>query len=105
MSSPSVEPFWANFKYERLPVFCFICGILGHSEKFCPKLFADQVEDFVRPYGAFMRAPDKRIQRQIGARWLRDSMANPVMPDSEIGPIQKPVSPKVELLDRAVLSN
>ncbi|XP_021725922.1 uncharacterized protein LOC110693106 [Chenopodium quinoa] len=24
-----------EFKYERLPYFCFACGIMGHSEKYC----------------------------------------------------------------------
>lgn len=26
---------WVNFKYEAIPTFCFICGIIGHNEKFC----------------------------------------------------------------------
>ncbi|XP_074342621.1 uncharacterized protein LOC141680236 [Apium graveolens] len=30
---------WVNFKYEAIPTFCFICGIIGHGEKFCDKLF------------------------------------------------------------------
>ncbi|XVF48482.1 hypothetical protein PTKIN_Ptkin03bG0193900 [Pterospermum kingtungense] len=29
-----------NFKYERLLIFCFVCGFLGHTKKFCPKLFS-----------------------------------------------------------------
>lgn len=28
---------WANFKYEGVPTFCFICGLIGHSEKFYEK--------------------------------------------------------------------
>uniref|UniRef100_A0A2C9W061 DUF4283 domain-containing protein n=1 Tax=Manihot esculenta TaxID=3983 RepID=A0A2C9W061_MANES len=35
------ERFTMNFKYERLPIFCFICDKLGHSEGFCEKLFDD----------------------------------------------------------------
>lgn len=27
-----------KFKYERLGVFCFICGCIGHSERSCNKM-------------------------------------------------------------------
>ena len=29
------EKHWVNFKYERLPNFCFWCGHLNHSDKDC----------------------------------------------------------------------
>uniref|UniRef100_A0A803PKY1 Zinc knuckle CX2CX4HX4C domain-containing protein n=1 Tax=Cannabis sativa TaxID=3483 RepID=A0A803PKY1_CANSA len=73
--------FWANFKYERVPTFCFICGILGHGERFCPRVFDFNQEKVVKPYGLFMKAPDRRSQKQIGARWLRDNMARPLQTD------------------------
>ncbi|XP_074323639.1 uncharacterized protein LOC141660543 [Apium graveolens] len=25
---------WVNFKYESIPTFCFICGLMGHNKKF-----------------------------------------------------------------------
>ena len=31
---------WVSFKYERLPLFCHCCGLLGHDIKHCAKLFA-----------------------------------------------------------------
>ncbi|KAM6553201.1 hypothetical protein CsatB_013963 [Cannabis sativa] len=77
------EWYWANFKYERVPTFCFICGvivgiyfttildlltIIGHSEKFCHRLFEESLESIVKSYGLFMKAPDRKQHRQIGAR-------------------------------------
>lgn len=51
---------WINFKYENVPSFCFICGIVGHSEKFCSRLFDTPENEIVRPYGAWMRAPFRK---------------------------------------------
>lgn len=101
MSTVRSEPFWANFKYERLPTFCFLCGILGHSDKFCPKFFDNPDAEVVRPYDLFMRAPDRKVSRQICARWLRDSMANPLMADSEIGLLNKEESSGIDADTRA----
>ncbi|MBA0787457.1 hypothetical protein Gotri_025211, partial [Gossypium trilobum] len=30
------KQFYGKFKYEKLTLFCFLCGCLGHSDKFCP---------------------------------------------------------------------
>ncbi|KAL8481316.1 hypothetical protein ACS0TY_027726 [Phlomoides rotata] len=35
----------AEFKYEKLHVFCFICGKLDHIESFCDKLYESNGED------------------------------------------------------------
>lgn len=66
------ECSWINFKYENVPTFCFICGFLGHSEKFCSKLFDTPEQDIIKPYGAWLRAPFKRQVKPIGAKWLRN---------------------------------
>ena len=43
------EKYWVTFKYERLPNFCFLCGVLGHDEKHCSG-FQGKSEDH-RQYG------------------------------------------------------
>ena len=52
-----MEDGWVHFKYERLPIFCYRCGILGHQERECPStrrgcITADE-EDL--QYGPWLR--------------------------------------------------
>lgn len=54
------EWFWVNFKYENVPSFCFIRGIIGHSDRFCSQLFEKEEHEIVKPYGAWLRAPPRR---------------------------------------------
>ncbi|KAM6586585.1 uncharacterized protein LOC115717479 [Cannabis sativa] len=67
------EWIWITFKYENIPTFCFICGILGHSERFCPKLFETPKHEITKPYGDWMKAPFRRSTKLIGEQWLRNS--------------------------------
>ncbi|XP_060965472.1 uncharacterized protein LOC133034398 [Cannabis sativa] len=64
--------FWVHFKYERVPTFCFICGVMGHSDKFCSKLFQQPLDQIAKPYGDFMIAQPQRSYKHLGARWLRN---------------------------------
>ncbi|MCI57990.1 hypothetical protein A2U01_0079243, partial [Trifolium medium] len=34
-----------RFKYERLGLFCFVCGIMGHAESRCEIRFAMENDD------------------------------------------------------------
>lgn len=51
------EWMWIKFKYERLPLFCFYCGLIGHFEKFCESLFDDKRNNGDRVYDDSLRAP------------------------------------------------
>ncbi|KAK1363579.1 hypothetical protein POM88_039140 [Heracleum sosnowskyi] len=62
---------WVNFQYESIPTFCFICGIIGHGEKFCDKIFDTPIENIEKPYGPWLRADPRRKTHTMGARWLR----------------------------------
>lgn len=44
------EWIWINFKYERLPSFCFYCGKIGHTDKFCETMFDNQHGQEERKY-------------------------------------------------------
>ncbi|KAL8097999.1 hypothetical protein AgCh_030940 [Apium graveolens] len=48
------EWVWVHFKYEHAPTFYFICAIIGHSERFCPKLFEQDGDTMETPYGTWL---------------------------------------------------
>ncbi|XP_074378502.1 uncharacterized protein LOC141720045 [Apium graveolens] len=45
-----------NCKYEKLGDFCFICGMLSHTERFCQKKLEAGSEEIVREWGPWLRA-------------------------------------------------
>uniref|UniRef100_A0A803MR74 CCHC-type domain-containing protein n=1 Tax=Chenopodium quinoa TaxID=63459 RepID=A0A803MR74_CHEQI len=48
-----------QFKYERLSTFCFLCGILGHTEKDCTNVEEDEECD-EKPWGLWLRASPRK---------------------------------------------
>lgn len=56
---------WVSFHYEGVPTFCFICGLMGHNEKFCDKIFETPLESIEKPYGIWMKAEPRRRNQTI----------------------------------------
>lgn len=63
---------WINFKYERLSSFCFVCGILGHSERDCNVVYENSGVEIERAYGSWLRAPGRNNKNTVGSSWLRN---------------------------------
>ena len=67
------------FRYERLPNFCYFCGILGHNEKHCNVSHMESVNE--RQYGEWLRARSVvRSGNEKGNGW-DDGSSNKVKGD------------------------
>jgi hypothetical protein len=61
-----------QFKYEKLGIFCFVCGIMGHAENKCEIRFAMEHDDGVREWSNELRAEPRRSGGRLVSRWLRE---------------------------------
>lgn len=62
-----------QFKYERLPNFCFFCGIIRHSDRFCEKRFDALANQRELKYDKSLRAPNRPTLQLTRVRWLTTS--------------------------------
>ncbi|KAL0009471.1 hypothetical protein SO802_010973 [Lithocarpus litseifolius] len=58
------ERHWVHFKYERLPLFCYFCGILGHDLKHCPVHYVAEKKggSVEYPYGEFLKVAGGHVR-------------------------------------------
>ena len=59
------EPRWVEFKYERLPVFYYLCGKLDHDEKECLEWMRSvgPIRAEEKQYGPWLHATHDRLQK------------------------------------------
>jgi 14-3-3 protein epsilon len=68
------------FKYEKLGIFCYLCGLLGHTDKNCPKLFDMEHDDGVRGWGENLRPLVKRMGTSATNKYLKDPIPSRPQP-------------------------
>ena len=87
----NLDADWAVFKYERLHIFCYRCGLLGHQDRECPQLktgcFAADEDDF--QYGPWLRSMAPRGGRKKDAG-IPHSMARDVDDEDVLSVSEEP---------------
>lgn len=58
-------------KYERLGEFCFTCGMLSHTERYCKKFLSRASDEGSQEWGSWLRAPPRRTGGQARSKYLR----------------------------------
>ena len=62
------EQRWISFKYERLPNFCYRCGMLSHGLRDCPEGKVEALPEIsALQYGAWLRGEVSRFGTE--ERW------------------------------------
>lgn len=59
-------PRWIAFKYEKLPKYCYQCGLIKHGVTGCAKRGSYRAQEAVTEYGPWLRAPSPT--RRFGGR-------------------------------------
>lgn len=62
---------YAKFKYEKLTLFCFLCGCLGHRDSFCPMRLQCGIQEVEVGWDLTLRAQPRRATT-VNNIWLRE---------------------------------
>ena len=65
LESKDGKPFWVDFHYEHLPIFCYRCGRIGHSGNECVEGRRSGGDQMVATdhFGSWLRAVPARVGR------------------------------------------
>lgn len=65
---------WVHFKYERLPNFCYRCGLLSHALKDCPDSgdCNEQIENMELQWGMDERRNHEKKFARTNKVWHRE---------------------------------
>lgn len=77
------QEFIVVCKYERLGEFCFSCGLVSHTDRFCRSSTGMGDEGVAKEWGSWLRAPPRRVAGQVQSKWVREE--NDDTWDSRIG--------------------
>lgn len=55
----------------KLGTFCFVCGVIRHSERDCAAVYANPEKLVDKVYGVWLRAPSRDARINTRSTWIR----------------------------------
>ncbi|CAN0863342.1 hypothetical protein LINGRAHAP2_LOCUS8674 [Linum grandiflorum] len=62
-----------KFRYERLQSFCFICSIMGHTDKYFEAHFHFPADQIVCKWGDSIWVQPRNLKQPLAVKWLGDA--------------------------------
>jgi hypothetical protein len=81
-----------QFKYEKLGVFCYLCGLLGHTDKTCPNRFEMEEDNDIRGWGEWLKPVVRRLGTAATNIWLQDPIPQRLQRDNSVQEMGQHVS-------------
>ncbi|KAM7462532.1 hypothetical protein LguiA_030653 [Lonicera macranthoides] len=85
---PGENGTWVNFKYEKLPNFCFFCGLIGHAEHYCEKFYDFPDKSIEKLFRTWLRTPNRKERLTGGEKWLLPGPPSVMVGSSNKEPMQ-----------------
>jgi hypothetical protein len=91
---------WVDFRYENLPMFCFLCGYIGHNESNCTNQAFAMDDGSTNPRDPWLRSNSygRRINDKRDSRFNSDPMKS--MSGGSFSPVPKA---KLDMLAKMTL--
>ncbi|KAH1122871.1 hypothetical protein J1N35_006031 [Gossypium stocksii] len=87
----NVTTVYARFQYEKLGLFCFVCGKMGHGESFCPLRLRIEPSKITFGWDSSLRAVARRRNTTLpilgNDRWNNLGVGDLVEQAVDIGPM------------------
>jgi hypothetical protein len=85
------KTMWVPFKYEKIPKYCFKCGVIRHGTRGCVRVGVQKASsrDGEQEFGPWLRVPSPNRRRGMGGGWNQGGRWGHNQPEKNYGGDQR----------------